>query len=227
MKKTALLLLFFVLITIFPTLFYSGRIYALDSGNKQEVADRILAVVNEEVITLTDLKIYSIVAEFNGDQIEKKEKNQRYYLEQIIDQKLVLQMIDEDEEITEAEVMGFKNKIDASNRGDEFYKSLSDLGLTFEDIPSYIEEILLFNKVINQRFNRAASVSINEIEQYYRENYIPRKQAEGSDPEPMVDILEEIESAIKKEKIDKQVTEWITNLKKEAEVEIKDLPAFF
>ena len=121
----------------------------------------------------------------------------------------------------------FKDKIDASDRGDEIYESLSGLGLTFEDIRSYVEEILLFNKVINQRFNRAASVSIKEIEQYYRENYIPRKQAEGSDPKPMVDILDEIESAIKKEKIDKQVTEWITNLKKEAEVEIKDLPAFF
>lgn len=227
MKKLALLLLFFGSTVSYPTLFYSGRIYALDSGNKQDVVDRVLAVVNEEVITLTDVRIYSNIAEFKMDQKEIKDKDQRYYLDQIIDQKLVLQMINEDEEITENELMEFKNEIDASDRRDEFYESLSDLGLTYEDIRSYVEEILQFEKVINLRFNRAASVSIKEIEQYYRENYIPRRQAEGFDPEPMVTILDEIESAIKKEKIDKQLTEWIANLKKEAEIEIKDPLTFF
>lgn len=222
MKKIAVLIFIFILRMFSFTFSCYDRVFALEGEKKQELVDRVLAVVNDEVITLTDVKIYSIVAEFMGDQTGKKENDQEYYLEQMIDQKLVLQMIKEDEEITEAEVMAFKNKIDESGRGDQFYASLSDLGLSYEDIRSYVEEILLLESIINQRFKRAASVSIREIEQYYREVYIPRQQAEGLDLKPMVDILDEIETALKKEKIDKQVREWIANLKKEAEIEIKD-----
>jgi hypothetical protein len=222
MKKTAVLPFIFILHMFSPTFFCSDRVFALDGEKKQELVDRVLAVVNDEVITLTDVKIYSIVAEFMGDQTEKKENDQGYYLEQMIDQKLVLQMIKEEGGITEAEVLAFKNKIDESDRRDQFYASLSDLGLFYEDIRSYVEEILLMERIINQRFNRAASVSIREIEQYYREIYIPRQQAGGLDLKPMVDILDDIETALKKEKIDKQVKVWIANLKKEAEIEIKN-----
>jgi len=220
MKKIAVLI--FILRMFSFAFSCYDRVFALEGEKKQELVDRVLAVVNDEVITLTDVKIYSIIAEFMGDQTAINQNDQGYYLEQMIDQKLVLQMIKEDEEITEAEVMAVKNKIDESGRGDQFYASLSDLGLSYEDIRSYVEEILLLESIINQRFNRAASVSIREIEQYYREVYIPRQQAEGLDLKPMVDILDEIETALKKEKIDKQVREWIANLKKEAEIEIKD-----
>jgi len=227
MKKIAVMILFFILSMSSLTFFCSDRVFACDSSIEQDVVDRVIAVVNEEVITLTDIKIYSIIADFINDLTAINQNDQSYYLEQMIDQKLVLQLIKEGGEITEAEVMGFKDKIDLSDRRDEFYTGLSDLGLSYDDIRSYVAEILQFEWIVNQRFNRAASVSIREIEQYYREIYIPHQQAEGSDPEPMVDILDEIETAIKKEKSEKQVKEWIANLKKEAEIEIKDPLTFF
>lgn len=227
MKKITVMVLFFILSMSFLAFFCSDRVFACDSSIEQDVVDRVIAVVNEEVITLTDIKIYSIIAEFTSDQTAINQNDQSYYLEQMIDQKLVLQLIKEGGEITEAEVMGFKDKIDLSDRRDEFYEGLSDLGLSYDDIRSYVAEILQFEWIVNQRFNRAASVSIREIEQYYREIYIPHQQAEGSDPEPMVDILDEIETAIKKEKSEKQVKEWIANLKKEAEIEIKEPQTFF
>lgn len=221
MKKKALIVLFFLLFSLFSAFFYSDQLHAMNSEKKQDIVDLVLAVVNEEIITLTDLKIFSMIAKYREGQTENYQNGQHSYLEQLIDQKLVLQMTNEDREITDADIQRFKSKLDASERRDEFYKDLSSLGLVYEDLRGYVEEILVYESIITQHFNRAASVSIKEIEQYYQEVYIPRQQAGGLNPKPMFDILNEIETAIKKEKIDKQVEEWIAKLKEEADIEIK------
>ncbi len=65
-----------------------------------------------------------------------------------------------------------------------------------------------------------AIVSLNEIDTYYRESYIPAQKAKGLEPLPMVELLNEIESILKKEKIEKQVVDWIQNLRQKADVKI-------
>jgi len=227
MKKIFLILLLFTFYGRLFTFLFPGQIQAISREREQDMVDRVLAVVNEEVITLTDVKIFSIVNKFHEDQKANYENELRFYLEKLIDQKLVLQMTKEDREITDADVKSFKDRIDASQNRDEFYENLSALGLSFEDIRSYVEEALAFERILTQRFNRAASVSIKEIEQYYREVYIPSQRAESLEPKPMVDILDEIETAIKKKKIDEQVNLWIANLKDQADIEIKNPPSFF
>ena len=226
MKKTAAIISLFLLCIPFPSFFCFYRLHAMNSEKKQEIVDIVLAVVNEEIITLTDVKIFSIVAKVHDDQTGNYKNGLRSYLDQLIDQKLVLQMTDEYREITDADIQRFKSKIETSDYRDQFYENLSSLGLIYEDIRVYVEEMLLFERIITQRFNRAAAVSLREIEQYYQEVYIPRQQAEGLNPKPMVDILDEIETAIKKEKIDEQVKEWIAKLREEADIEIKNSTFF-
>jgi hypothetical protein len=135
-------------------------------------------------------------------------------------------MINEDTEANGADIQRFKSKIEMSDNRDRFYEDLSSLGLIYEDIHVYVEEMLLFERIINQRFNRAVAVSLSEIEQYYQEIYLPLQQSEGLNPKPMVDILDEIENAIKKEKLDEQIKAWIAKLKEEADIEIKNSAVF-
>ncbi|MBN2244881.1 MAG: hypothetical protein JW755_03445 [Candidatus Aminicenantes bacterium] len=227
MKKTVVIFSWFLLYVLFSAFFCSYRLYAMNREEIQETVDLVLAVVNDEIITLTDLRIFSIVAKVHYDKIQNERNELGSYLEPLIDQKLVLQMTNEGREITDADIQRFKSKIEESDNRDRFNEELSSLGLVYEDIHVYVEEILLFERIITQRFNQAAAVSLSEIELYYQKTYLPRQQSEGLSPKPIVDILDEIETAIKKEKIDKQVKEWIAKLKEAADIEIKNNEAFF
>jgi hypothetical protein len=226
MKKTIAIFFLFLLHILFSAFFCSGLLNAMNNEENQEIVDLVLAVVNEEIITLSDLKIFSLIAMVHDNQTRNGQNGLRSNLERLIDQKLVLQMINEDTEANGADIQRFKSKIEMSDNRDRFYEDLSSLGLIYEDIHVYVEEMLLFERIINQRFNRAVAVSLSEIEQYYQEIYLPLQQSEGLNPKPMVDILDEIENAIKKEKLDEQIKAWIAKLKEEADIEIKNSAVF-
>ena len=49
---------------------------------------------------------------------------------------------------------------------------------------------------------------------------MPEQEKSNSEPKSMMDVLEEIESAIKKDKISVLVDEWLKNLRSEADIQI-------
>ena len=80
----------------------------------------------------------------------------------------------------------------------------------------------MYRKIISRRFDQRVIVSIDEIEKYYEQVYIPSQREKDLDPQPMIDVLDQIESALRKEKVEGQIQEWIRNLKREANIQIKN-----
>ena len=76
--------------------------------------------------------------------------------------------------------------------------------------------------IIANRFSQSASVSLREIETYYAEIYAPAQKKLGRDPRPLMDVLDTLESEIREAKISVQVGEWIRNLRKQAEIALRD-----
>jgi hypothetical protein len=79
---------------------------------------------------------------------------------------------------------------------------------------------LLYQKVISQRFNRGVIVSIAEIESYYEQVYVPSQRENNLDPQPMIEVLDQLEGELQREKVEDQVQGWIENLKREADIRI-------
>lgn len=185
----------------------------------QEVIDRVAAVVNDYVITLSDVKIAE-----SFDLFEKKEESPEedflWNLDWLINQKMVIGLIQEnipiETEDVEAAYQSLLNKL-----GNETIQTRLDLfGLQKEDLGVYLFEKILFQRIIENRFGLAVRVSLREIEEFYREKYVPAQKTKSIDPPSMMDVLEEIESAIKKEKINILVRNWLNNLRREADIQI-------
>ena len=186
-----------------------------------EVVDRIAAVVNNQVITLTDLRIADAfgfykeeLEEYTGDSIS-------LILERMINQKVVIESTRERVSVPEAELQAALDKVEEKLGQEEMKKRLGDFGLDADDLKDYYREIIVYQKILSRRFGQGISVSLEEIESYYRDVYIPYQQKKGLQPKPMIQLLNEIETLIKERKIKAQVVEWINNLKKQAEIEIK------
>jgi peptidyl-prolyl cis-trans isomerase SurA len=187
----------------------------------EEVIDRILAVVNDEVITLTDVNIVERFVLFDVPYETQDENLQKLILDQLINQKLVIQMTSERVEVSEEELESVLSDIVQKTDPDLAGRALLQFGLDWDDLKSYLREKLLYRKIISLRFDQGVIVSIEEIERYYEQVYIPSQREKNLDLQPMIDVLDQIESALKRQKVEGQIQEWISNLKREANIQIK------
>jgi len=195
--------------------------------SSEEVIDRLVAVVNEEVITLTDLRIAETFGIYD-EELETGEGNTRsHILEKLIDQKLVIQLSGEEISVADEELEEILKRMTEKLGVNEVDRRLAEFGLAWDDLKECVREKILYQTIIAQKFSKVNPVSVKEIEDYYQETYVPAQKEKGEEPKPMMEILAEIESSIKQEKIKTQVEDWIANLREKSDIRImiKDIMA--
>jgi peptidyl-prolyl cis-trans isomerase SurA len=186
-----------------------------------EVVDRIVAIVNDEVITLTDIQIIQNFGLFEDLEKSQERDIHSQILNRLIDQKLVIQLASERVTVEEEELEASLSDVVQRIAPELAETSLLRFGLDWDDLKSYLHDRLLFQKIISQRFNRGVIVSIEEIERYYEQVYVPTQREQNLNPQPMIEVLDQIERELQREKVEDQVKEWIGNLKREANIQIK------
>lgn len=183
--------------------------------------DGIVAVVNHEVITLTDLRIVKDFGLYDLRNGAYDEPIYKSVLENMINQKMVQQFTGSDINIDKKEVDQYLESLKKEFKDSGWEEKLIDFGITLPDLRDYCTQYLSYKKTISERFSRSVVVSLKDIEEYYNQVYIPEQKARGETIQQMVDILPEIESAVK-EKITKvQAREWIKKLRNQAEIQIR------
>jgi len=187
----------------------------------QEAFDRIMAVVNDEVIVLSDLKIIEAFGLYEAEEIDQEQDAHFRILQRLIEQKLVIQFTSETTFVPEEELEAGLQKIIKDIGDDQFDERMEQFDMDLNDLEEYLYENMLYQRILSQKFSQAATVNLKEIEEYYQQQYVSSQKAKGLEPQPMLGILDEIELAIKRKKVEKQVEEWIRNLRKESDIQIK------
>ncbi len=162
-RKTALFLL--------TVLFLSASVHAA------EVVERILAVVNDEIVTEQDLEIVMapVVAQYRtaytGAEFEEKVKEARQeFLSKVIDDKLILgeakrkQVIVKDEEVDEM-LTEVRNKF--PNR-EAFLAAIEEQGLSEKKLFARFHDQLMTQKFVNYEVKSKVSVSPGEVNEFYK-----------------------------------------------------------
>jgi hypothetical protein len=180
-----------------------------------------MAVVQEDVITLTDLRIAEAFILYDEEQVDPVKDLRSQILEFMINRKLVTLMTREDVLVGEAEIDTQLQSLTEELGSERVQAKLEDFGLSIEDLRKLLKEGLFYRKILSSRFNKAIIVSLREIEQYYDQSYIPSLEEKGENVRPMMEILDQLETAVKKEKIGGQIATWLNNLRREAYIEIK------
>jgi peptidyl-prolyl cis-trans isomerase SurA len=184
-----------------------------------ETVDRIVAVVNEQVITLTDLRISEAFG-LHDEELKERSGNLRpLILERLIDQKLVIALAGEDIFVENEELDSYQARIIEKLGNEEVRGKLEEFGLNWEDLRAYILEKIIYQKIISRKFDQRIIVSLKEIEDYYKQSYVSSQREKGLESRPMMEILDEIESLIIQEKVKTQINDWIKNLRKKADIQ--------
>ena len=192
--------------------------------------DGIVAVVDEQVITLTDFKIASSFGLFHSVQSEEALANSsRLILESLIDQKLVVLMISPSTRVHSNELeQGYQDLISRFG-SDSLLRKMAELDLDRGELFQYLEEVIVYRRILAQRFQQSVGVNLSQIENYYENTYVPEQRVKGLEPSPMLDILKQLESAVIADSTRSLILEWVGNLRGEADILIlaDSYPQFF
>jgi len=181
-----------------------------------QVEDCVAASVNARIITLVDLKI---VERFRLGTREG-ETTLSGILDGFIKRTLVVEMARGQALPTKEEIESGVRDIALALGAEGFRAALEAFGLAEADLALYVEEQILFRKIVAARFGRSLPITIREIEAYYNDVFVPSMKRGGSEPPPMIQVLDRIESMIQEEKRAGQIEVWIENLKAEADIRI-------
>ncbi|MGD2295823.1 MAG: hypothetical protein PVF22_08295 [Candidatus Aminicenantes bacterium] len=185
-----------------------------------QMVDRIVAVVNEEVITLTDVRIAEAFVLYTEEIEEESEAPRALVLQKLIDQKVVIQFSGEEVVVEEVKLDEQLERITQRLGTEEAERRLAHFGLDWENLKDFLREKMAFQTIISERFSKVNPVSLKEIEDYYQSSYVPAQRKKGIEPKPMMEILDEIESGIKQEKIEAQIQDWIENLREKSDIQV-------
>lgn len=187
LANTAPALIFALLMTVNVTGGHSpARLWAQES----EIVDRIVAVVNNEIITLYDLNrafapyVNNIKALNYTPEKERQTlfKVRQDILEQLINSMLADQQVKRDKiTVTQKEINATIERFKESRQltDEQLRQGLESQGLTMEEYRKEIEEQILRSKLVNREVKAKIVITKEDIKEYYeshREKYAEEKK---------------------------------------------------
>lgn len=162
---------------LFAAVLTAATLLAGTAPSRAEVLERILAIVNDEVITEQDLQIVMapVVAQLRTAYSDREFEDQvtrirGEFLNKLIEDKLVLsearrlKVIVQDPEV-EQMLADVRNKFPTR---EIFLRAIEEQGLTEKKLFTRFQEQLMAQKLVNFEVKSRVSVSPGEINEYYR-----------------------------------------------------------
>ena len=186
-----------------------------------QVVDCVAAVVAGRPVTLFDIRVAESFGLYAEETTGKSGAPRLLILDEIINQKAVLDLAREQVGPGPDEVEMAMAGLVARLGPETLERRLADLGLTEGDLGAVVAERVQYRKVLALRFSQPPAVSLREIEAYYQETFVPERRKQGATPEPMIDVLDRLEARIRDEKRAAQVTAWVRDVRGQTAVEFR------
>ncbi len=164
-KRNAILVTFLLMMT------------GMRTAAAAEVVERIVAVVNDEIVTAQDLDdlMSPVVAQFRtlytGKEFDEKVRQAREeYLKKVIEDRLILseakrkQVIVKDPEVDDM-MSDVRNKFPSREL---FTQSIEDQGLTEKKLWNRFRDQIMMQKLVGYEVRSKVSVSPGEVTEYYK-----------------------------------------------------------
>jgi hypothetical protein len=201
-----------------PILIPAMLLLGATANGAQELVDRIVARVENEVILLSDvheLAEYQVFA-------DGKAESEAQILERLIDQWIVR---------TEASAARFPQPSD-----EEVERSLARLkssfstpvafaerkkqsGLTEEEIRRELKSQLYLSNYLDSRFRASIQIDDMAIEDFYKTGVVPRAESRGQTPPTLDAAREFIQEALIQRAINEQADKWLKESRARVRVE--------
>lgn len=204
--------------------FLAGLCLILSAPAQGEIVDRVAAVVNEQVITLSDL-LWAI--RYRGVPIPDDPTARRDFLldnlTELVEQKLIAREASQTPgiQVTAEDV---DNRIAAyrAQFPDEkaFSEHLSRMEMTRSDLRELVSRQLAVLQFLKVRFEPFIIILPDQIQEYYEQELVPELRSGGQTPPPLEVVEEQIRQILTLERTNTELNRWVGNARRKADVEI-------
>ncbi len=192
-----------------------------------EVVDRMVAVVNRQVILQSEVEQAARV-EFllNGKPLDQLNQDAlKATLERLIDQDLLEQQIITATQLdaSPAELAARLHEVRAQIPGatdDQTWKAmLATYGLTEQDVAAQLDSQIRILRFVDLRFRGLVRVDRTAITIYYQETLVPELRKRGADIPPMDQVSDKIRQILVEQRIDGLLNTWLQTLRAQGHIE--------
>ena len=173
-----------------------------------DVIDRLLAVVEGQVVTLSDLEQHRALGRLFGDPVPEDDQSA---LREVIENLLIRN-----------EVVNFPGIQVAPDELDAYLSQLrSTEELPLETVRTAAHDRLRLIRFVDLRFRQFMQATDEEIGRYYDDVFVPEARRQGLDPVPLLDEVRDlIRTNVIEEKVSKEITVWTEALYRRGEIEV-------
>lgn len=188
------------------------------------VVDYMVATVNGELITYSDL-VWQLALQPNTPIEPARAEDLNRALELLIDQRLIFQEaqklphIHAEDKDVEAALSELARHFSSQ---EELRQRMTRLGLTSDRLREIVHERVDIEKYLDFRFRSFVVVTLKEIEDYYREVYVPRfrSRSPGTIVPQLEKVRAEIEQTLTETKIESSMQAFLDDTRQRAEIVI-------
>jgi hypothetical protein len=184
--------------------------------------DKIAAVVNDEIITFTDID--KAIQFFPGFRKAQETEEQFYLrvLEDLINYKVVYleyksQFTLEDEDYNDVQTA----VIEKLGSLDKLMVLLKGYDMQWQDFKDFIKEKVVYEKVLQQQLRVNIIVDFKEIENFYQKQYLPLQKELELEPKSLIEMAPQIENHLRKEHTQEKLAGWLKEIRSSYKIENK------
>lgn len=188
-----------------------------------ELAERVVAVVDEEALLLSDVLDVVGLGLVDRRAGESEEALHARVLDGLIDQQLRFGAAEQFgfgqvsvERIEEQVAVIRDGFADAA----AFAARLDQLGLSEAELRQLVARQLMVLNYVDERLGARVFVSLDDIRAYHEQELVPQLTSQGQPVPPLEEVREEIRQVIKQRRLLEEVERWTAELRREADVQV-------
>lgn len=199
-------------------------LFVPSTANSQpaETVDRVVAEVGDQVITLTDLRWQIGLHNYPQPTTEAAFHHlYRDVLDQLINQILIARDIAKTPfvQVTDSQLdQFFGDYVKRFGSREDLEQRLQELGMTESDLRRILRRELAVNKFIDLRFEPFVIILPDDIEEYYRTEYVPKLEKQGSPVPDLSVVRETIRQILSVRRTNSQLEDWVQNARSRAQI---------
>jgi peptidyl-prolyl cis-trans isomerase SurA len=209
------------------TLLLSVLLIVPENGSTQ-VIDRIIATVNGHVILQSDwdealcyeaLLTNRTLAQFTDD-------DRRAVLDRLIDQELLREQMKSADfpHATDAEVAArvadARKQYPQATSSDAWQALLAEYHLAEKDLLAHVRKQIDVMRLVDARLRPAVEIDSKSIEEYYRNQFVPKLKQAGASEVPLAEVSAKIRELLTEQKVSELLVSWLQTLRSEGQVHI-------
>lgn len=182
-----------------------------------------MAVVNEDPILASEIERAIALGMVQAREGESETGFRRRVLNQLVEDRLRFHEIDRygfervPVELIDKHVAQIRARF-ASEQ--ELQKTLRDLGMSIRGLRQLVARQLMVLTYVDEQLGPRVFVSLDEINQYYRDVLTPAMQKQGQTVPPVEDVREQIRNVLKEERINREIGKWTEELRRKADISV-------